>query len=60
MYCSEWGLLLLLVLLMLFSCIDCSCVDADMTENMAALLKTLEVLLTTYNATALPQEGNDE
>ena len=50
----------LLVLLMLFSCTDCSCVDADMTENMAALLKTLEVVLTTYDATSLPEEGNDE
>ena len=34
---------------MLFSCTDCSCVDADMTENMVALLKTFEVVLTTYN-----------
>ena len=38
--------------------IDCSCVDANMTENMAAMLKTLEVLLTTYDVTSLPLEGN--
>ena len=46
------------ITLMLFSCIDCSCVDADMTENMAAMLKTLEVLLTTYDVTSLPLKGN--
>lgn len=41
----------------LYFMLDCSCVDADVIENMAAVLRALETLLITYDATSLPQEG---
>lgn len=56
--CSErrwhccWSLTVALYLIL-----GCSCVDADVIENMAAVLRALETLLRTYDATSLPQEG---
>ena len=37
---------------------DCSCLDPDVIENTAVVLRTLEILLTTYNVSILPKEGN--
>ena len=37
---------------------DISRLDAEAVENVAVIFRTLETLLTKYDPSALPQEGN--